>query len=289
MRLLSFGHGYSAQALTKLLLPSGWQVIGTTRSKEKLKDLEKKGGEYRVWPDSCLSADINSATHVLISIAPGKYGDLVIKNFKKEIVSKLKNISWVGYLSTTGIYGDHKGEWVDESTKVNPTTARGHYRVKAEKEWLDLFSKYNLPIHIFRLAGIYGPGRGPFTKVKSGKAKRIIKQNQIFSRIHVDDIATTLQASIASPNPGSIYNVCDDYPAPPEDVISYAAGLLGLPEPPTVDFETAKMTEMARSFYSDSKRVRNDKIKNELNIVLKYPNYKKGLQALIKNEMQSPV
>ena len=285
MRLLSFGHGYSAQALTKSLIPSGWWVKGTTRSKEKLKNLEKRGGQYRIWPDTCLLTDLGWATHLLISIAPEKCGDLVIKEFKQEIVSKLNNFKWIGYLSTTGIYGDHKGRWVDEGTKVNPTTVRGHYRAKAEKEWLSLFDEYNLPIHIFRLAGIYGPGRGPFTKVKSGKAKRIIKKNQIFSRIHVDDIATTLQASISSPNPGSIYNVCDDYPAPPEDVISYAAELLGLPEPPTVDFEKAKMTDMARSFYSDSKRVRNDKIKNELNVVLKYPNYKKGLKALIKNEI----
>jgi len=282
MRLLSFGHGYSAQALSKNLVPSGWKIKGTTRSKHNLKNLDI---EVRVWPDKNLSADLGWATHLLISIPPNEFGDCVIRNYKKNIIKNARNIRWVGYLSTTGVYGNHNGAWVNEETKLRPTSDRGLHRLKAEKEWLSLYQEHNIPIHIFRLAGIYGPGRGPFSKVKSGKAKQIIKKNQLFSRIHVEDIANTLEASILKPKPGSIYNVCDDFPAPPEEVILYAARLLGLPDPPKANFEDIEMTAMARSFYFDSKRVRNNKIKSELNVKLKYPNYKDGLKSLIKEEI----
>ena len=285
MRLLSFGHGYSAQALADILLPLGWQIRATTRSKEKFNKIKKSGILVRIWPDQSLSDDLEWATHLLISIAPDKYEDLVLKEFREKIIKNIKQFNWVGYLSTTGVYGNHDGGWVDEEEKLIPSTLRGKYRVYAEKEWLRLFKVYNLPLHIFRLAGIYGPGRGPFSKVKSGLARRVIKKNQLFSRIHVEDIAQTLNASILEPNPGAIYNVCDDYPAPPEDVISYAAHLLGLPNPPKVKFEDAIMTDMARSFYLESKKVRNNKIKNELGVLLKYPNYKVGLKALIKEEV----
>lgn len=154
----------------------------------------------------------------------------------------------------------------------------------AEQAWQDLAAKADLPLHIFRLAGIYGPGRGPFAKVRAGTARRIIKKNQVFSRIHVDDIAQVILASINYPRPGAIYNLCDDEAAPPEDVIGYAAELLNLPLPDTINFERADMTPMARSFYAESKRVRNDLIKQELGVVLKYPNYRIGLQALLDNE-----
>jgi len=285
MRLLSFGHGYSAQALADILLPLGWQIRATTRSKEKFNKIKKPGILVRLWSDQSLFDDLDWATHLLISIAPDKYEDLVLKEFREKIIKNIKQFKWVGYLSTTGVYGNHDGGWVDEEEKLIPSTLRGQYRVDAEKEWLRLFKVYNLPLHIFRLAGIYGPGRGPFSKVKSGLARRVIKKNQLFSRIHVEDIAQTLNASILEPNPGAIYNVCDNHPAPPEEVISYAAQLLGLPNPPKVKFEDADMTDMARSFYLESKKVRNDKIKNELGVLLKYPNYKVGLRALIKEEI----
>lgn len=285
MRLLSFGHGYSAQALADILLPLGWKIRATTRSKEKFSKIVKPGIVTRIWPDQLLIDDLEWATHLLISIAPDKYEDLVLKEFREKIIKNIKHFNWVGYLSTTGVYGNYDGAWVDEKEKLKPSTLRGQYRVDAEKDWLRLFETYNLPLHIFRLAGIYGPGRGPFSKVKSGLARRVIKKNQVFSRIHVEDIAQTLNASILKPNPGAIYNVCDDHPAPPEEVISYAAHLLGLPNPPRVKFEDANMTEMARSFYLESKRVRNNKIKNELGVLLKYPNYKVGLKALIKEKI----
>jgi len=175
------------------------------------------------------------------------------------------------------VYGDHNGGWVDEETPLAPSTTRGEQRVAAEAAWQAM----DLPLHIFRLAGIYGPGRGPFAKVRKGTARRIIKKNQVFSRIHVEDIAQVLLASVNRPDPGRIYNVCDDLAAPPEDVIGYAAELLGLPVPVSEDFDTAEMSPMARSFYAESKRVRNGRIKQELGVRLRYPDYKAGLHALL--------
>jgi nucleoside-diphosphate-sugar epimerase len=276
--LLSFGHGYSAQALARLLLPLGWRVIGTTRSEEKATRLRDVGIEARVWPGADLTEDIASATHILASAAPSEAGDPVLLELRDALGQATPE--WVGYLSTTGVYGDHQGGWVDEGAALTPATKRGQMRVAAEADWQSL----GLPLHIFRLAGIYGPGRGPFAKVRGGTARRIIKPGQVFSRTHVKDIAQVLLASIQRPNPGAAYNVCDDDPAPPEDVIAYAAELLGLPVPAAEDFETAEMTPMARSFYAESKRVSNARIKDELGVKLVYPDYRSGLRDLLKAE-----
>ncbi len=280
--LLSFGHGYSARALGRLLLPQGWRVTGTTRSTDKAAELCAEGTHPLVWPGADLGPALGSATHLLISAAPDDDGDPVLCLVKDEIAARAGQFEWVGYLSTTGVYGDRDGDWVDESSALNPATVRGRARVKAEAEWATL----GLPLHIFRLAGIYGPGRGPFEKVRQGTARRIIKPGQVFSRIHVDDIAQVLLASINRPHPGASYNLCDDDPAPPEDVIAYAAELLGLPIPPAEDFATAEMTPMARSFYAESKKVRNDRIKTELGVTLIYPDYRSGLAALLAVERQ---
>ncbi|MCF2871390.1 SDR family oxidoreductase [Octadecabacter sp. G9-8] len=277
--LLSFGHGYSARALTRLL-SDDWRVIGTTRSEEKAAALMAEGTELRIWPGADLIPALNAATHVLISAGPSEAGDPVLNDLRAEIETRRDQFEWVGYLSTTGVYGDHQGNWVDETTPLTPSTKRGQMRVEAEAAWQSL----NLPLHIFRLAGIYGPGRGPFAKVRNGTARRIIKKGQVFSRIHVADIAQILAASIARPNPGAIYNLCDNDPAPPEDVIAHAAELLNLPIPPAQDFETADMTPMARSFYAESKKVRNDRIKDELSVELIYPDYRAGLRALLAAE-----
>ena len=274
--LLSFGHGYSAQAL-KRLLPDNWTVIGTTRSADKAARLLADGVDPRVWPGADMRPALDCATHLLISAAPNEEGDPVLQHLRGEILSRADTFEWVGYLSTTGVYGDHSGDWVDEDAPLTPATKRGQLRVKAEAEWRAM----GLPLHIFRLAGIYGPGRGPFAKVRNGTARRIIKQGQVFSRTHVEDIAQVLWASINRPNPSAAYNVCDDDPAPPEDVIAYAAKLLNLPIPPAEDFETAEMTPMARSFYAESKKVKNDRIKDELGVILKYPDYRSGLDALL--------
>ncbi len=279
--LLSIGHGYSAQALSRRLIPQGWRVIGTTRSADKAARLAAMGVEALIWPDPWavdIAEALGQATHILTSVAPDAEGDPVVRALGGQIAAA--GLQWVGYLSTTAVYGHHNGDWVDEATALAPTTARGAARVKAEAEWAAL----GLPLHIFRLAGIYGPGRGPFEKVRDGTARRILKPGQVFSRIHVEDIAQVLEASLLRPDPGAIYSVCDDDPASPEDVLSLAAELLGLPEPPMVPYEDAEMTPMARSFYAENKRVRNDRIKAELGVKLLYPTYREGLQGLLATE-----
>lgn len=277
--LLSFGHGYSAMALARVLVPAGWQITGTTRTPARHDAIAASGIHPVLWPGEQVSFE--GVTHLLISTAPDADGDPVLRSFRDQITKLAPKLEWVGYLSTTGVYGDHGGAWVDETTPPSPSTLRGEWRVAAEADWA---SVPELPLHVFRLAGIYGPGRGPFAKVRKGTARRIIKPGQVFSRIHVDDIAQVLAASIARPNPGAIYNVCDDDPAPPEDVIEHAAQLLGLPNPPAVDFDTAEMTPLARSFYAENKRVRNDRMKAELGVDLKYPSYRDGLAALLAAE-----
>jgi len=279
-KLLVFGHGYTARALTRVLAPQGWQVIGTTRGPEG----PGEGADLRIWPGSDMGEALSQASHLLISIAPDDAGDPVLNALKDDIAQNAPALEWVGYLSTTGVYGDHDGGWVDEDTPLNPATKRGALRVAAEAQWQAFARETGLPLHIFRLAGIYGPGRGPFAKVRRGTARRIIKPNQVFSRTHVEDIAQVLATSMAQPNPGRVYNVCDDLAAPPEDVLGFAAELLGIEPPAPEDFSTAEMSAMARSFYAESKRVRNDRIKSELNVRLRYPTYVEGLRALLEKE-----
>ena len=282
--LLSFGHGYSARALARILLARGWHITGTTRKPERAQTFQAEGTKPLIWPGEDTSAALKTATHLLISAGPDAAGDPVLARIKDEIAAAAHQFVWVGYLSTTGVYGDHAGGWIDESTPLTPTTERGRMRVMAESQWQALADETGLPLHIFRLAGIYGPGRGPFAKVRDGTARRIVKPGQVFSRIHVDDIARVLAASIDRPEPGAVYNVCDDDPAPPEDVIEHAAVLLSLPVPPAESFDTAELSAMARSFYCESKRVRNDRIKRDLGVALKYPTYRDGLRALLERE-----
>jgi nucleoside-diphosphate-sugar epimerase len=272
--LLSIGHGYSAQALARLLIPQGWVVIGTTRNADRARAFAAEGVEPLLLPGT-LAPALARASHILTSVAPDASGDPILRDHAAEL--RAARPEWVGYLSTTAVYGDHEGGWVSEDTPLTPATPRGQARVAAETAWGAL----GLPVHIFRLAGIYGPGRGPFEKVRDGTARRIIKPGQVFSRIHVDDIAQVLAASMQHPRPGSVYNLCDDDPAPPEDVIAHAAELLGLPLPPAIPYDQADLTPMARSFYAESKRVRNDRIKSDLGITLLHPTYRQGLAALL--------
>ena len=279
--LLSFGHGYSARALSAALLDRGWSVIGTTRSDEKAQAIHATGAEALIWPGGDLGPALDRATHLLISAGPDAQGDPVLRAAGAQIAQAAPRLQWVGYLSTTGVYGDRAGGWVDETAECTPSTRRGQWRLEAERAWQAI---PGLALHIFRLAGIYGPGRGPFSKVRNGTARRIIKPDQVFSRTHVEDIAAVLLASIDRPNPGAIYNVCDDLAAPPQDVIAHAAELLGVPVPPAVPFEQADMSPMARSFYAESKRVSNRRIRDELGVKLRYPTYKEGLAALLAQE-----
>lgn len=279
--LFSLGHGYTASALARVLIPQGWRILGTIRDEARADSLCNQGVDPVLWSPENLSEALSKASHLLISAGATDEGDPTLNAIGPDIAERARQLDWVGYLSTTGVYGDHGGDWVDETTAMTPSTHRGEIRVAAENTWAAI---PDLPLHIFRLAGIYGPGRGPFSKVRAGTARRIIKKGQVFSRIHVDDIAQVLAASINAPNPGGVYNICDDNPAPPQDVIAYAAELLNLPLPEEVDFETAQMSPMARSFYAENKKVSNRRIKEELGVKLIYPDYRAGLQALLKLE-----
>jgi nucleoside-diphosphate-sugar epimerase len=224
-------------------------------------------------------AALAGTTHLLHSIPPGAEGDPVLRHYRSEI-ARLPTLQWIGYLSTVGVYGNSAGAVVDEKTEPHPNNERTRGRVVAESGWLAFGEEIGRPAQVFRLAGIYGPGRSALDKLKAGTARRIVKPGQVFNRIHVEDIASVLEASIARPRAGAIYNVADDEPAPPEDVITYGAELLGIEPPPEVPFEEADLTPMARSFYGDTRRISNALIKSELGVRLAYPNYREGLKAL---------
>jgi nucleoside-diphosphate-sugar epimerase len=282
-RLFCFGLGFSATVLARRLIAKRWRVAGTCRTPEKAAALAAEGIETFVFDrGKPLPADaLTGATHILSSVPPDDTGDPVIDAHGADLL-RLEAVKWVGYLSTTGVYGNRDGEWVDERSALHPSGPRGAARVAAEEAWQAL-GRVGHKVQVFRLAGIYGPGRSALDTVRDGKAKRIVKPGQIFSRIHVEDIATILEASIAKPDPGAVYNVCDDDPAPPQDVIAYACALLGVEAPPEVPYAQAakSMSEMARSFYADSKRVSNLKIKEDLGVKLAYPDYRTGLRALL--------
>ena len=285
-KLFAFGFGYSAEALARRL-GGGWRLAATCREEAKRAALAARGIEAWVFdgdkplPDP--AATLAGTTHLLSSVPVEEAGDPVLAHHAGDI-AHLPNLSWVGYLSTTGVYGDRAGGWVDESDELRPTGERGRRRVAAEAAWLGLWRRHGVPVHVFRLAGIYGPGRSAFDSLRLGRAQRIDKPGQVFSRIHVEDIAAVLAASIARPNPGAIYNVCDDDPAAPAEVIAYAAGLLGIEPPPLVPYGEARLSEMARSFYVDNKRVGNERMKRELGVRLAYPDYRQGLAAILKAE-----
>ena len=261
-----------------------WKISGTVRSTDTIPNFEARG--WNVFPFDGTTPLANAAerladvTHIIDSIPPGAEGDPVLRHHSADIAA-LRDLKWLGYLSTTGVYGDRGGEWVDEDSERRPSGPRGQRRVEAEDGWLDLWQRHGVPAHLFRIAGIYGPGRSALDTVRQGRARRIIKPGQVFSRIHVDDIAAVLNASMDAPRPGNAYNLCDDEAAPPQDVIAYACTLLGADIPPEIPFEEAELSDMARSFYRDNKRVSNDRIKTDLGIHLAWPTYREGLKGLL--------
>ena len=283
-RLFCFGLGYSAAVLAHRLKAEGWRIAGTARTRDKVKDLTARGVEAYQFdaPMPHATAALAGTTHVLVSAPPTVDGDPALTHHVHDLSALSPRPQWVGYLSTTGVYGDHQGGSVDESTPTAPSSERAKRRVAAEHAWLAWGAAVNVPVQIFRLAGIYGPGRNQLLSVLDGTAKRVIKQGQVFSRIHVEDIANVLEASMARPHPGRAYNVCDDEACPPQDVVEYAAKLLGLPVPPDVPFDEATLSPMARSFFADSKRVSNARIKSELGVVLSYSTYREGLAAIAR-------
>ncbi len=285
-RLFCFGFGFTARVLASRLRGRGWSIAATCRTEEKRDKLRGDGVAAHLFdrdrPLDDASAALDGATCILSSVPPDAAGDPVLNQHRTDIAALAGDRApWIGYLSTTGVYGTRNGGWVDEDSDLTPTGERGRRRVAAEDRWLELWRDHALPVHLFRLAGIYGPGRNQVEQVRAGRARRVVKQGQVFSRTHVDDIATVLEASIEKPDPGRAYNVCDDEAAPPQDVVAYACDLLGIEPPPEIPFEEAEMTDMGRSFYADNKRVRNDRIKQELGVDLAYPTYREGLRALI--------
>ncbi len=287
-KLFCFGYGYTADYMGhELLRQEDWQVAGTTRDSAKRKELGARGVETHIFdyehPLPHPSLTFEGVTHLLISTPPDEEGDPAF-NMHNQDIAKIKSLKWVGYLSTTGVYGNRGGELVDENTKIWPTTKRGTRRAKAEEQWLSLGKTFNIPVHIFRLSGIYGPGRSALDSVRAGVARRIKKEDHAFGRIHVEDIVQILQASMKTPVSGEIYNISDDYPSPGHEVIEYACDMLGRPYPPLIDFDEADLAPITRSFYMDNRRVSNKKIKKELGITLKYPSFKEGLKACIDAE-----
>jgi nucleoside-diphosphate-sugar epimerase len=274
-RLFCFGLGYSARALARILEPKGWTVSGTSRDPHD-------AGLVRFDRDHRLSTGaLKGVTHLLSSIPPDATGDPAIGGARAAMLAGHATLVWVGYLSTTGVYGNTDGAWVDETTPLAPSSDRARRRAAAEAAWFALLRDHGLPVHAFRLAGIYGPGRSVLDDVRAGTARRIAKPGHLFGRIHVDDIAATLAASIAKPDPGAIYNVCDDEPAAPADVVEFACGLLGVAPPPAIPFDQAELSEMGASFWADNRRVSNAKIKRELGVRLAYPTYREGLRAIL--------
>lgn len=281
--LFCFGFGYSARALAARLKPAGWKISGTSTSSDGVAELERAGWPATLYDGSGPSAGVGkalqSATHVLISAPPKAVGDPVYMHHASDL-ARASNLQWVGYLSTIGVYGDRQGAWVDEECDVHPKNERSARRVIAEKAWLDFARSSGKRVEIFRLAGIYGPGRSAIDHIRDGTARRIVKPGQVFNRIHVEDIASVLAAAIAGRGHHTIYNVTDDEPAPPSDVILFAAQLLGQAPPPEIFFADAGLSPMAASFYAENKRVRNTRIKKDLGLTLLYPTYREGLRAL---------
>lgn len=283
-KLFCFGYGYTADALVRQLkAEGGWDFTATTRDPAKRVVMEEHGIQTYLFSDEYSLNDpatvLTGATHILISTPPDDLGDLTFRLYAEDI-RQIKGVEWIGYLSATNVYGDRGGDWVDESSDPHPSNRRGTRRLRAEQQWRGLYELRACPVHIFRLAGIYGPGRSALESVRAGAARRINKPGQAFSRIHVDDIVQILRASMTSPKPGGIYNVADDYPAPSHEVIAYTCELLGKPIPPLLDYASADLAPITMSFYSDNKRVRNDRIKDELKVRLRYPTFREGLLAV---------
>ena len=288
--LFCFGLGYCGTSLARRMRNDGWCIAGTTRDEGKAVALEREGFDIRLFDGSNCSRQLKDAVEradaILVSIPPDGEGDPTLRAAGTTLQKLATRWRWLGYLSSTGVYGDRKGDWVDEATPPAPNGPRAVRRLAAEVAWRNFAARTGAPLHIFRMAGIYGPGRSSLDSLRAGTARRFDKPGHTFSRVHVDDVALVLSASIARPSAGAIYNVCDDEPASQAEVIEYGARLLQIAPPPLEPFSAASgvLSDMARSFHGDSKRVRNDKIKSELGVHLAYPSYRDGLAGLIASK-----
>ncbi|GAB4518666.1 MAG: SDR family oxidoreductase [Amphiplicatus sp.] len=281
-QIVFLGYGYTAHALARRLRPAGWRIGATARSAQKAAAIERDGARAIPWTEAGIdSAAFDRASAVLVSTPPGEDGCPALAAAGQALAARAGEIAWIGYLSSNGVYGDHGGAWVDEFSPLRAASGRGLRRIAAEADWAAFGATWDLPVVIFRLPGIYGPGRSALDAVREGRARRVVKEGQVFNRMHVDDIAAALEASLARPAAGALFNLADDEPAPPQDVVEYACALLGAPPPPPVAFEEAELSEMGRSFYLENKRVRNDRMKQALGVKLAYPTYREGLRAIL--------
>jgi dTDP-4-dehydrorhamnose reductase len=282
MRLFCFGFGYTAEGLARRLSARVLSLAGTRTDLPK-GDEPPLGARLAEFRGDTASPEVtelmSGATHVLVSVPPDLEGCPVLRHFREDI-ARLGELAWIGYLSTVGVYGDWQGHWVDETSPPRPSSERSLRRLQAERAWVQFGRDVGCRVEIFRLAGIYGPGRSVIDTLRAGTARRIVKPGQVFNRIHVDDIAKVLAAAIDKDTGHRIYNVSDDEPAPPQDVLVYAAELLELPVPPEVPFDKAALTDMAATFWADNKRVSNARIRRDLGVELLYPTYREGLRAL---------
>ena len=286
-RLFIFGLGDTAAVLARRARAQGYAVAGAVRYPDKVRALRDAGHDVVRFasgtPLDNPAGVLGEATHLLCSIPPDDDGDPAVIAHAADLARHGTGLRWIGYLSTTGVYGDHGGAWVDETTPTAPASDRARRRLVAERQWQALGERIGVPAHVFRLPGIYGPGRSALDQVRAGTARRIMRPGQVFSRIHIVDIATTLLASMDQQHEGTIYNVADDEPSPQADVVDFACHLLGVASPPRVDYAEieASLSPMARSFYAESRRIRNDLIKRNLGVVLAYPTYREGLRAIL--------
>ncbi len=282
--LFCFGLGFSAKALARRAAGrSDIRITGTSRSPEGAARIANDGHTGLVFDGLAPSAEVaealQTATHVIVSISPEEAGDPVLAHHSADLAGA-PNLKWIGYLSTVGVYGDQDGRWVDETVPVQPNSERSKRRVLAEDAWLAFGAETGKRVQVFRLAGIYGPGRSAIDNLQAGTARRIVKPGQIFNRIHADDIALVLEAAMSGRGSFDIYNVSDNEPAPPQDVVAFAAGLMGIPPPPEIAFEDANLSPMGRSFYSERKRVANTRIREDLGVELSCPTYREGMQSV---------
>ncbi|MSO64199.1 MAG: SDR family oxidoreductase [Alphaproteobacteria bacterium] len=287
--LFCFGLGYTALALAARLRSEGWQVSGTSTTPEKQAALIAQGFPTLLFSRQApIAADrFAGVTHVVSSVPPDRDGDPVVQVHGRDLLST-RSLRWLGYLSTTGVYGDRDGATVDEDSELRPSNERSVRRVGAERQWLGLWRARGLPVHLFRLAGIYGSGRNPLDVIRAGQARRIIKPGLVLGRIHVDDLVGILLASMAHPHAGVVYNVTDDEPVAPAEIVTYGCQLLGVVPPPEESHRTAEMSPLLREFYADSKRVANRRIREELGYRLRYPTYRAGLDALLREPPAAP-
>jgi nucleoside-diphosphate-sugar epimerase len=283
MKLFIFGLGYSATHIACRLAAEGATIAATVRSQAKADLLSGPGYTMRLFAaaerDETIARELADSDAVLVSVPPGARGDPVLHVYRDDLAAAPR-VSWIGYLSTVGVYGDRGGGWVDEATAAAPTSEASRRRLDVERQWLEFGATRRVPVHLFRLAGIYGPGRNQLVQLAEGKARRIVKPGHVFNRIHVEDIARMVEASLGRPRAGAIYNGADNEPAPPQDVVAFAAELCGVEPPPEIPYAQAELTPMSRSFFSECKRVRNAQLRDELGITLRYPTFREGLTAL---------